>query len=118
MAAGGAFGGGRGLQPTPPEKGVFPLDHLEECKPARALSLSLSLSLSQCLPTVIPLSRNHFFINAVARLGRSDVGSSEVQGFVAFCEESYDLFSCQFCFQSFSNPFRFWSFSWRKDIGS
>ncbi|CAK9200546.1 unnamed protein product [Sphagnum troendelagicum] len=34
MAAGGAFGGGRGLQPTPPEKGVFPLDHLEECKPA------------------------------------------------------------------------------------
>jgi hypothetical protein len=67
---------------------------------------------------VIPLSRNHFFINAVARLGRSDVGSSEVQGFVAFCEESYDLFSCQFCFQSFSNPFRFWSFSWRKDIGS
>jgi hypothetical protein len=67
---------------------------------------------------VIPLSRNHFFINAVARLGRSDVGSSEVQGFVAFCEESYDLFSCQFCFQSFWNPFRFWSFSWRKDIGS
>jgi cytochrome c oxidase assembly protein subunit 19 len=34
MAAGGAFGGGRGLQPIPPEKGVFPLDHLEECKPA------------------------------------------------------------------------------------
>jgi hypothetical protein len=112
MAAGGAFGGGRGLQPMPPEKGVFPLDHLEECKPVRALSLSL------CLATVILLSRSHFFINAVATLGRSDVGSSEVQGFVAFCEESYDLFSSQFCFQSFWNPFRFWSFSWRKDIGS
>lgn len=32
MAAGGAFGGTRGLQPIPPEKGVFPLDHFEECK--------------------------------------------------------------------------------------
>jgi hypothetical protein len=27
-----AFGGNRGLQPIPPEKGVFPLDHLQECK--------------------------------------------------------------------------------------
>lgn len=33
MAAGGAFGGNRGLQPVPPEKGVFPLDHLHECQP-------------------------------------------------------------------------------------
>ncbi|KAJ7532501.1 hypothetical protein O6H91_13G006600 [Diphasiastrum complanatum] len=33
MAAGGAFGGNRGLQPVPPEKGVFPLDHLHECRP-------------------------------------------------------------------------------------
>eukprot|EP00250_Pteridium_aquilinum_P005700 c15754_g1_i1 orf=175-471(+) len=32
MAAGGAFGGTRGLQPIPPEKGVFPLDHFQECK--------------------------------------------------------------------------------------
>ena len=31
-AAGGAFGGSRGLQPRPPEKGVFPLDHFGECK--------------------------------------------------------------------------------------
>ncbi|KAG0553537.1 hypothetical protein M758_12G018000 [Ceratodon purpureus] len=29
-----AFGGNRGLQPNPPEKGVFPLDHLQECKQA------------------------------------------------------------------------------------
>ncbi|KAM7262050.1 hypothetical protein ACFE04_021127 [Oxalis oulophora] len=27
----GAFGGNRGLRPVPPEKGVFPLDHLHEC---------------------------------------------------------------------------------------
>ncbi|XP_020528726.1 exosome complex exonuclease RRP46 homolog isoform X2 [Amborella trichopoda] len=29
--SGGAFGGNRGLKPVPPEKGVFPLDHLHEC---------------------------------------------------------------------------------------
>uniref|UniRef100_A0A0E0G5H8 CHCH domain-containing protein n=1 Tax=Oryza nivara TaxID=4536 RepID=A0A0E0G5H8_ORYNI len=28
---GGAFGGNRGVRPVPPEKGVFPLDHLHEC---------------------------------------------------------------------------------------
>ncbi|XP_050231033.1 uncharacterized protein LOC126680040 [Mercurialis annua] len=31
MSAGGAFGGNRGLRPAPPEKGVFPLDHMHEC---------------------------------------------------------------------------------------
>ncbi|XP_010521914.1 PREDICTED: cytochrome c oxidase assembly protein COX19-like isoform X1 [Tarenaya hassleriana] len=28
----GAFGGNRGLRPVPPEKGIFPLDHLHECE--------------------------------------------------------------------------------------
>lgn len=32
MSAGGAFGGARGYQPKPPEKGVFPLDHFGECR--------------------------------------------------------------------------------------
>ncbi|XP_057454351.1 uncharacterized protein LOC130745931 isoform X1 [Lotus japonicus] len=27
----GAFGGNRGLRPMPPEKGIFPLDHLHLC---------------------------------------------------------------------------------------
>ncbi|KMT00922.1 hypothetical protein BVRB_9g221910 isoform B [Beta vulgaris subsp. vulgaris] len=31
MSAGGAFGGTRGARPVPPEKGVFPLDHMHEC---------------------------------------------------------------------------------------
>ncbi|KAH7565274.1 hypothetical protein ACOSP7_020440 [Xanthoceras sorbifolium] len=31
MSAGGAFGGTRGASPVPPEKGVFPLDHLRQC---------------------------------------------------------------------------------------
>ncbi|CAK7356734.1 unnamed protein product [Dovyalis caffra] len=31
IAKGGAFGGNRGLRPVPPEKGIFPLDHLHEC---------------------------------------------------------------------------------------
>ncbi|KAI3908128.1 hypothetical protein MKW92_007956 [Papaver armeniacum] len=29
--SGGAFGGNRGMRPVPPEKGVFPLDHMHEC---------------------------------------------------------------------------------------
>lgn len=35
MSAGGAFGGARGYQPKPPEKGVFPLDHFGECKESK-----------------------------------------------------------------------------------
>ncbi|XP_075479618.1 uncharacterized protein LOC142520503 isoform X2 [Primulina tabacum] len=31
MSAGGAFGGNRGARPVPPEKGVFPLDHMLLC---------------------------------------------------------------------------------------
>ena len=31
-AAGGAFGGARGLAAKPPERGVFPLDHSHECQ--------------------------------------------------------------------------------------
>ncbi|KAL1187770.1 hypothetical protein V5N11_005643 [Cardamine amara subsp. amara] len=31
IRTGGAFGGNRGLRPIPPEKGIFPLDHLHEC---------------------------------------------------------------------------------------
>ena len=31
ISAGGAFGGNRGLRPVPPEKGIFPLDHMHEC---------------------------------------------------------------------------------------
>ncbi|QHO41398.1 uncharacterized protein DS421_5g145380 [Arachis hypogaea] len=31
MSAGGAFGGNRGLRPVPPEKGIFPLDHMYLC---------------------------------------------------------------------------------------
>ncbi|KAM3344845.1 cytochrome c oxidase assembly protein COX19 isoform X1 [Capsicum galapagoense] len=29
--SGGAFGGNRGVRPVPPEKGVFPLDHMHLC---------------------------------------------------------------------------------------
>ncbi|KAF8400863.1 hypothetical protein HHK36_014166 [Tetracentron sinense] len=31
ILASDAFGGNRGLRPLPPEKGVFPLDHMHEC---------------------------------------------------------------------------------------
>ncbi|KAL2338044.1 hypothetical protein Fmac_012490 [Flemingia macrophylla] len=33
--AGGAFGGNRGLRPVPPEKGIFPLDHMHLCDPEK-----------------------------------------------------------------------------------
>ncbi|PWA35357.1 cytochrome c oxidase 19-2 [Artemisia annua] len=35
MSAGGAFGGNRGARPVPPEKGVFPLDHMHLCDEAK-----------------------------------------------------------------------------------
>ncbi|CAL9751039.1 unnamed protein product [Musa acuminata subsp. burmannicoides] len=35
ILTGGAFGGNRGARPVPPEKGVFPLDHLHECDLAK-----------------------------------------------------------------------------------
>ncbi|KAI3777835.1 hypothetical protein L1987_47638 [Smallanthus sonchifolius] len=35
MSAGGAFGGNRGARPVPPEKGVFPLDHMHLCDQAK-----------------------------------------------------------------------------------
>lgn len=38
--AGGAFGGNRGARPVPPEKGIFPLDHLHQCDLVISLSLS------------------------------------------------------------------------------
>ena len=41
MNAGGAFGGAKGYQPKPPEKGVFPLDHFGECKQAGSYTLVL-----------------------------------------------------------------------------
>lgn len=51
-SAGGAFGGSRGLQPRPPEKGVFPLDHFGECKPSKEAYLGClkehSGDASQC----------------------------------------------------------------------
>lgn len=31
VGIGGAFGGNRGARPVPPEKGVFPLDHMHLC---------------------------------------------------------------------------------------
>ena len=55
MSAGGAFGGARGLQPRPPEKGVFPLDHFGECQEVKhsivqigVLSLKWTLLGQEC----------------------------------------------------------------------
>lgn len=37
---GGAFGGNRGVSPVPPEKGVFPLDHMHLCDRVRVYSVN------------------------------------------------------------------------------
>lgn len=54
MSSGGAFGGARGYQPRPPEKGVFPLDHFGECK---SVSISHSLSRSFQKSYIFPMLR-------------------------------------------------------------
>jgi hypothetical protein len=56
MSAGGAFGGARGYQPKPPDKGVFPLDHFGECKAVRAHTSSGSLAP---LAPLAPLARQN-----------------------------------------------------------
>lgn len=56
MSAGGSFGGARGFQPRPPEKGVFPLDHFGECKSVRGVQpslLGLAPWLAPCNDTVL-----------------------------------------------------------------
>ena len=42
VLTGGAFGGNRGARPIPPEKGVFPLDHLHECDLVRLHNFFIS----------------------------------------------------------------------------
>lgn len=53
MSAGGAFGGARGYQPKPPEKGVFPLDHFGECKEVRFYSATGLRHICICLRVVL-----------------------------------------------------------------
>ena len=36
---GGAFGGNRVVSPVPPEKGVFPLDHMDLCDRVRGTNV-------------------------------------------------------------------------------
>lgn len=57
MSAGGAFGGARGFQPRPPEKGVFPLDHFGECK--KASSSFAFAGWGQAGGAIFPLQPQH-----------------------------------------------------------
>ncbi|GMN37170.1 hypothetical protein TIFTF001_006602 [Ficus carica] len=62
MSAGGAFGGNRGLRPVPPEKGVFPLDHMHLC------DLILATSVSSPMPKML-LARNLMAKQDMSELG-------------------------------------------------
>lgn len=55
MSAGGAFGGARGYQARPPEKGIFPLDHFGECK-----QVDTKLVLADVLGHLLLQSDNQF----------------------------------------------------------
>eukprot|EP00249_Psilotum_nudum_P036725 c850_g1_i1 orf=312-659(+) len=59
MAAGGAFGGARGLQPIPPEKGVFPLDRDRLCQPEMQVYLSCLQDNSHEADKCRQLSKNY-----------------------------------------------------------
>lgn len=59
MSAGGAFGGARGYQPRPPEKGVFPLDHFGECKKVENSSHVRTVSLLLVSPSFTGCRTEH-----------------------------------------------------------
>lgn len=67
MSAGGSFGGARGFQPRPPEKGVFPLDHFGECKSVRGGERGL-LMIDTWMRAGVRFRRHHLRMAGAAAL--------------------------------------------------
>ncbi|XP_038713592.1 cytochrome c oxidase assembly protein COX19-like [Tripterygium wilfordii] len=75
MSAGGAFGGNRGSRPVPPEKGVFPLDHLHECDPEKKDYLSCLKSSGHKSEKCRPLSKKYLECRMAKNLmAKQDMG--------------------------------------------
>ncbi|KAK7845312.1 uncharacterized protein LOC112032414 [Quercus suber] len=78
MSAGGAFGGNRGLRPVPPEKGVFPLDHMHLCDLEKKEYLSCLKSSGHNSETCRHLSKKYLQCrmekNLMAKQDMSELG--------------------------------------------
>nr|VDD63975.1 unnamed protein product [Brassica oleracea] len=81
--AGGAFGGNRGLRPIPPEKGIFPLDHLHECDAEKKEYLGCLKSSSNKSEQCRHLSKKYLQCrmakNLMAKQDMSELGFSGVK---------------------------------------
>lgn len=84
MSAGGAFGGARGLQPKPPEKGVFPLDHFGECKPIKEAYMKCLAENKSDAEACRPLAKQYLQCrmqrNLMAPQDLKDLGFTEEGG--------------------------------------
>ncbi|KAF7065012.1 hypothetical protein CFC21_071197 [Triticum aestivum] len=106
MSAGGAFGGNRGVRPVPPEKGVFPLDHLHECdlekkdylaclKSTGAQSEKCRMFSKKYLECRMERILNHVVLaqsrNLMAKQDMSELGFSDADVVVTPSEENHKL---------------------------
>ncbi|XP_018442215.1 uncharacterized protein LOC108814198 [Raphanus sativus] len=83
MSTGGAFGGNRGLRPFPPEKGIFPLDHLHECDTEKKEYLGCLKSSANKSEQCRHLSKKYLQCrmakNLMAKQDMSELGFSAVK---------------------------------------
>lgn len=59
---GGAFGGNRGLSPVPPEKGVFPLDHMHLCDLVMSLIRLMNILFHICFLCRSKFVKSWFYV--------------------------------------------------------
>ncbi|KAF7065013.1 hypothetical protein CFC21_071197 [Triticum aestivum] len=95
MSAGGAFGGNRGVRPVPPEKGVFPLDHLHECdlekKDYLACLKSTGAQSEKCRMFSKKYLECRMERNLMAKQDMSELGFSDADVVVTPSEENHKL---------------------------
>ncbi|KAF7065014.1 hypothetical protein CFC21_071197, partial [Triticum aestivum] len=92
---GGAFGGNRGVRPVPPEKGVFPLDHLHECdlekKDYLACLKSTGAQSEKCRMFSKKYLECRMERNLMAKQDMSELGFSDADVVVTPSEENHKL---------------------------
>ncbi|KAF7071980.1 hypothetical protein CFC21_077185 [Triticum aestivum] len=95
MSAGGAFGGNRGVRPVPPEKGVFPLDHLHECDLEKEDYLACLKSTGAQSEKCRMFSKKYLECrmerNLMAKQDMSELGFSDADVVVTPSEEKHKL---------------------------
>uniref|UniRef100_A0A453KIA4 CHCH domain-containing protein n=1 Tax=Aegilops tauschii subsp. strangulata TaxID=200361 RepID=A0A453KIA4_AEGTS len=95
VLTGGAFGGNRGVRPVPPEKGVFPLDHLHECdlekKDYLACLKSTGAQSEKCRMFSKKYLECRMGRNLMAKQDMSELGFSDADVVVTPSEEKHKL---------------------------